>query len=98
MRKSVKRNMKRSTSRWSSVFKNHLHHQGFTSITTTRLSSIAISDIMVILVTMIITKNQDDHHSSDDDDHDYFNVIEQVCSPQYDTQCKTVQDEKCEIR
>ena len=22
----------------------------------------------------------------------------QVCSPRYDTECKTVQDEKCEIR
>ena len=24
--------------------------------------------------------------------------LAQVCSPQYDTECKTVQDEKCEIR
>ena len=39
--------------------------------------------------------NHLDHHVQEEDDHP---DLHQVCSPQYDTQCKTVQDEKCEIR
>ena len=30
--------------------------------------------------------------------HHHHAYLKQVCNPQYDTQCKTVQDEKCEIR
>ena len=35
-----------------------------------------------------------DHPYQEDDNPD----VEQVCKPEYDTECKTVQDEKCEIR
>ena len=44
--------------------------------------------IIIKIILIIITIKEEDNHPD----------LDQVCSPQYDTQCKTVQDEKCEIR